>query len=39
MLKMTKHCFYMLHMGAYKVQLITGSLILQIAFVKNDNHN
>ena len=25
-----KHCFYMLHKGAYKVDLISGSLILQI---------
>ena len=24
-----KHCFYMLHKGAYKVHLISGSLILQ----------
>ena len=33
MLKVSKHCFYMLHKGAYKVHLISGSLILQIAVV------
>ena len=31
MLEVSKHCFYMLHKGAYKVHLISGSLILQIA--------
>ena len=31
MLKVSKHCFYMLHKGAYKFHLISGSLILQIA--------
>ena len=30
MLEATKHCFYMLHKGAYEVHLISGSLILQI---------
>ena len=30
MLKISKHCFYMLHKGAYKVNLISGSLILKI---------
>ena len=30
MLEISKHCFYMLHKGAYKVHLISGSLILQI---------
>ena len=31
MLEVSKHCFYMLHKGAYKVHLICGSLILQIS--------
>ena len=31
MLEISKHCFYILHKGAYKVHLITRSLILQIA--------
>ena len=31
MLEVLKHCFYMLHKGAYKVHLISGLLILQIA--------
>ena len=30
MLEVSKHCFYMLHKDAYKVHLISGSLILQI---------
>ena len=29
--EVSKHCFYMLHKGAYKVHLISGSLILQTA--------
>ena len=31
MLQVSKRCFYMMHEGAYKVHLISGSLILQIA--------
>ena len=31
MLEVSKHCFYMLHKGAYKDLLISGSLILQIS--------
>ena len=31
MLEVSKHCFYMLHKGAYKVHLTSGLLILQIA--------
>ena len=30
MLEVSKHCFYMLHKDAYKVHLISESLILQI---------
>ena len=30
MLEISKHCFYMLHKGAYKVNLISGLLILKI---------
>ena len=30
MLEISKHCFYMLHKGTYKVNLISGSLILKI---------
>ena len=32
MLEVSKHCFYMLHKDAYKVHLISGSLILQFVF-------
>ena len=31
MLEVSKHCFYMLHKGAYKVHFISGSLFLQIS--------
>ena len=31
MLVVSIHCFYILHKGAYKVHLISGSIILQIA--------
>ena len=31
MLEVSKHCFHMLHKGAYKDHLIYGLLILQIS--------
>ena len=31
MLKVSKHCFYMMHKDAYKDHLISGMLILQIS--------